>query len=168
MFEFPGIGPLAPEAAREALVLPARRLGVAWSPGALDAVLAGTSGYPCFLQEWGKHSWNRAPRSPITPRAVHDATAVAMAELDAGFFRVRFDRLAPAEKRHLRAMAELGAGPHRSEEIAAQLGKGVPSVAPTRAALIAKGIVFSAACGDTSFTVPHFDAYLKRVIPEAG
>jgi hypothetical protein len=31
-----------------------------------------------------------------------------LAELDASFFRVQFDRLTPSEKHSLRAMAELG------------------------------------------------------------
>ena len=94
------------------------------------------------------------------------ATTQAVAELDAGFFRVRFDRLAPAEKRYLRAMATLGVGPHRSGAVASVLGKSVRSVAPIRAKLIAKGMIYSPAHGDTAFTVPLFDGFLKRVMPE--
>ena len=97
------------------------------------------------------------------------ATATATAELDAGFFRARFDRLTPSEKRYLRAMAARGGGPHRSGEVAETLGRSVRTVAPTRAKLIAKGMVYSPAHGDTAFTVPLFDAYLRRVLPfEAG
>ena len=90
-----------------------------------------------------------------------------MAELDAGFFRVRFDRLAPSEKRYLRAMAALGGGPHRSGSVARVLGKPVRSVAPVRAKLIAKGMIYSPIHGDTAFTVPLFDGYLKRAMPGA-
>lgn len=61
-------------------------------------------------------------------------------------------------------MAELGAGPHRSGEVAQTIGRSVRAVAPTRAKLIAKGMVFSPAHGDT-ITVPRFDAYLRRVVP---
>ena len=93
------------------------------------------------------------------------ATREAVAELDASFFRVRFDRLAPSEKQYLRAMAELGGGFHRSGEVARELGKAVRAVAPTRAKLIRKGMVYSPAHGDTAFTVPLFDEYLKRAIP---
>jgi type II secretory pathway predicted ATPase ExeA len=47
-------------------------------------------------------------------------------------FRVRFDRLTPAEKRYLRAMVELGPGPHRSSDIAEVLGRPVTALGPTR------------------------------------
>ena len=88
-----------------------------------------------------------------------------MAELDAGFFRVRFDRLTPSERRYLRAMAALGAGPHRSGDIADQMSRKVTGVAPIRNALIAKGMLDSPAHGDTAFTVPLFDGFMKRIIP---
>lgn len=41
----------------------------------------------------------------------------------------------------------------------------VTSLAPTRAALIAKGMVWSQAHGETAFTVPLFDAFMRRVMP---
>ena len=94
------------------------------------------------------------------------STRSALAELDASFFRVRFDRLTPAEKRYLRAMATLGTGPHRSGDVADALHVKVSSVAPTRNSLIAKGMLYSPAHGDTAFTVPLFDAFMRRVMPE--
>jgi hypothetical protein len=93
------------------------------------------------------------------------ATVSALAELDASSFRVRFDRLTPAEKRYMRAMAELGPGPHRSGDIAEQLKKKVTTVAPLRNGLIAKGMIFSPSHGDTAFTVPLFDGFMKRIMP---
>jgi len=167
LFTFPEIGPLERAAAEHALRAPAQRNDVDFDQVALDEILRQTQAYPYFLQEWGKHSWDCATQSPITLADVLSATELAIAELDASFFRVRFDRLTPAEKRYLRAMAELGQGPHRSGDIAQVLDKKVRSVAPTRATLISKGMVYSPAHGDTSFTVPLFDEYLKRVIPEA-
>jgi hypothetical protein len=139
LFEYPTIGPLSEEAAQEALEQPAARRGVKYQEDALKEILAQTKAYPYFLQEWGKHSWQCAARSPITREDAKAATALAVSELDASFFRVRFDRLNPGEKKYLRAMAELGAGPHRSGDIAHVLGKEVQSVAPTRASLIKKG-----------------------------
>ena len=85
------------------------------------------------------------------------ARVTAIAALDASFFRVRFDRLTPAEKRYLRAMAELGPGPHRSGDIAEALQRSVNTLAPLRGQLIAKGMIWSPAHGDTAFTVPLFD-----------
>jgi len=89
-----------------------------------------------------------------------------LAELDASFFRVRFDRLTPSEKRYLRAMAELGPGSHRSGNIADRLGRRVTAVAPVRSTLIAKGMIYSPAHGDTAFTVPLFDGFMKRTMPD--
>lgn len=165
LFEFTAIGPLPDEAASQAITAPARRFDVDFEEAALQEILHQTKGYPYFLQEWGKHSWQCARTSPITVADVHEATRQALAELDGSFFRVRLDRLTPSEKRYLRAMAELGPGPHRSGDIAHQLGREVQTVAPTRAKLIAKGMVYSPAHGDTGFTVPLFDAYMRRMMP---
>ena len=107
LFDFPEVGPLDDAAARLALTVPAQKEGVSFDPAALDEILQQTRGYPYFLQEWGKHSWSVAPSSPITADHVRIATIHAMADLDASFFRVRFDRLTPAEKNYLRAMATL-------------------------------------------------------------
>ena len=165
LFEYPRIGPLTADDAKKALVVPAEELGVAFENGALTEILNQTQAYPYFLQEWGKHSWQCALQSPITKQDVNAATELAVSELDASFFRVRFDRLTPSEKLYLRAMAELGPGPHRSGDISHLLKKEVNSVAPTRATLINKGMVYSPAHGDNGFTVPLFDQYMKRVMP---
>ena len=165
LFDFPEIGELPPPAARQALVKPALDQGVAIAEDALERILLETHRYPYFLQEWGKHAWQAAERSPITLNDVDRASAVALAALDASFFRVRFDRLTPAEKKYLRAMAELGPGPHRSGDVAEALGRKVTSLAPIRNQLIAKGMIFSPSHGDTAFTVPLFDKFIRRIMP---
>jgi hypothetical protein len=165
LFEFPVIGPLDPAAAEAALAVPAAREGAEFTPEALAEILAQTECYPYFLQEWGKHAWAIAPASPITLEHVREATVTALADLDANFFRVRFDRLTPVERRYLRGMAELGPGPHRSGDIAQVLGRQVTSLAPTRSALIGKGMIYSPQHGDTAFTVPLFDGFMKRTMP---
>jgi hypothetical protein len=147
-------------------VAPAHRLNVQYEAGALEEILKQTKAYPYFIQEWGKHSWQCATLSPITRQDAISANELAISELDASFFRVRFDRLTPGEKKYLRAMAELGPGPHRSGDIAHLLNKEVQTCAPTRATLINKGMLYSPAHGDNSFTVPLFDEYMKRVIPK--
>lgn len=110
------------------------------------------------------HSWDVAHASPIEPDDARRATVQALAELDASFFRIRFDRLTPTQRQYLRAMAELGPGPHRSGDFARVLQRKVTSAAPTRNALIGKGMIYSPAHGDTAFTVPLFDEFLKRII----
>ncbi|MES2771819.1 MAG: ATP-binding protein [Pseudomonadota bacterium] len=165
LFEFIRIGPLSPEFARQALRVPAANEGVEYESDAVDEILLRTEGYPYFLQEWGKHSWGEATQSPITKDDAERATVVALAELDASFFRVRFERLTPSEKQYMRAMAELGAGPHRSSDVAELLGKKINIVAPVRSRLIAKGMAFSPSHGDIAFTVPLFDGFMKRTMP---
>jgi len=165
LFDFAEVGPLSPDAARIAIAKPAADEGVDITDSALDRILAETRCYPYFLQEWGKHSWDVADASPITENAVQQASALVMATLDASFFRVRFDRLTPAEKRYLRAMAALGPGPHRSGEVADTLGRAVTSLGPTRNQLISKGMVWSPSHGDTAFTVPLFDEFMRRIMP---
>lgn len=166
LFQFVPVGALDQQAAQEAIRLPIERECETISPEAVAAILRSTQGYPYFLQEWGKHSWEVALQSPINSEDVAIAGLAAIAELDASFFRVRFDQLAPSEKRYLRAMAELGPGPHRSGDIADQLGVKVTTVAPTRNGLIRKGMLYSPAHGDTAFTVPLFDEFMKRVMPD--
>lgn len=165
LFAFPFIGPLDATAARDAIEVPAAALGVRFEPAATEAILHATEGYPYFLQEWGKHAWDVAKGSPITVADVERAAREAVAALDESFFRVRFDRLTLAEKRYLRAMAALGPGPHRSGDIADTLGRKVTAMGPIRAQLIDKGMVWSPNHGDTAFTVPMFDAYLRRILP---
>lgn len=165
LFDFPEIGPLPSEAAKLAISKPAADEDVEVQAEALDRIVSETHGYPYFLQEWGKHSWDAAARSPITRKDVTAASRAAIAALDESFFRVRFDRLTPTEKRYMRAMAELGPGPHRSGDIAEQLGRTVTSLAPTRSALIDKGMVWSPNHGDTAFTVPLFDEFMRRIVP---
>ena len=165
LFEFVSIDRLDPGAAAEALQRPIEREGAAIEPDAIAEIVAQTLGYPYFLQEWGKHSWAVADASPITLADVRQAGIEALAELDDSFFRVRFDRLTPGEKRYLRAMADLGPGPHRSGDIAERLGRKVNTTAPIRNSLIGKGMLYSPAHGDTAFTVPLFDQYMRRTMP---
>jgi len=165
LFDFPELGPLPPPVARTAIVKPAEAEGVKVSEDALARIVASTHGYPYFLQEWGKHAWDTAAKSPITLADVEMASKSAIAALDESFFRVRFDRLTPSEKRYLRAMAELGSGPHRSGDIAGQLNRNVTSLGPTRNQLIAKGMIWSPSHGDTAFTVPLFDEFMRRIMP---
>ena len=166
LFDFPEIGALSDADSGRAIRKPALSEGVNIEPAALDAIVAQTRGYPYFLQEWGKRVWDVAERSPITLADVEIATKQVMAALDESFFRVRFDRLTPREKTYLRAMAALGEGPHRSGDIAAAMNRRVSSLAPLRSQLINKGMIWSPSHGDTAFTVPMFDEFMLRIMPE--
>jgi len=117
------------------------------------------------LQVWGKHLWDVAEDSPITEANFIPASIRAIADLDQSFFLVRFDRLTPSQKKYLRAMARLGAGPHRSGDIAQVMERTVSSLGPTRAQLINKGMIWSPGHGDTAFTVPMFNEFMLRIVP---
>lgn len=166
LFDYREVGPLSEVAARSALLEPIEDEGESISEAALERVLGITEGYPYFLQEWGKHSWNTAATSPITETDVEQASNLATEALDRSFFRVRFDRLTPREQDYLRAMASLGPGPHRSGDIAEALNISVQTAGPLRSGLIRKGMIWSPAHGQTAFTVPMFDAFMVRAMPD--
>lgn len=165
LLEFREVGQLSPEAARNALQLPAQRMGAAFSDDALDQILADTERYAYFLQTWGKFAWDVADQSAISAADVAAAMPAIRASLDQSFFRVRFDRCTLMQQRYLRAMAELGPGPHRTGDIATTLGVGSNQVAPVRRSLIDSGMIYSQRHGETAFTVPLFDQFMKRAIP---
>jgi Cdc6-like AAA superfamily ATPase len=165
LFDFPVIGPLTELSARQAVEKPLSDEGVAIAPDALQKILDLTHGYPYFLQQWGSHTWKAASSSPIQLSDVERASTTAIAALDESFFRVRFDRLTPKEKKYLRTMAQLGPGPHRSGDISDSFHATVSALAPTRASLITKGMVWSPNHGDTAFTAPMFDEFMIRIMP---
>jgi len=166
LFDFPMIGSLSDGDARGAIAIPAQAKGADYTEAALKLIVAESQGYPYFLQEWGYHVWSNAAGTPITVDDVASVRPIVIDQLERNFFLVRADRLTPRERDYLRAMAELGPGPHRSGDIGAMLGVRVESVAPRRSQLITKGMIFSPAHGDTAFTVPLFDEYLKRTMPQ--
>jgi Mn-dependent DtxR family transcriptional regulator len=65
----------------------------------------------------------------------------------------------------MRALAEFGPGAVRSGDIAGMLGVKTQSVGPVRSSLIKKGMIYSPQHGDTAFTVPLFDSYMRRTMP---
>lgn len=166
LFNFPDIGPLSETEAARAIREPIEAAGETIEVAALQEIFRLTQGYPYFLQEWGYQAWNRAPSSPITLKIVQETTPIVERRLDENFFRVRFDRLTPREKTYLRAMAQLGAGPYRTADIAEALGVKITTLGPVRANLIKKGMIYSPAHGDMAFTVPLFDEFMRRSIPE--
>ena len=166
LFDFPEIGPLNSEESSVAIIKPILSEGAGIDANAVDLIISETKGYPYFLQEWGKHAWDIASQSPITVNDIECASKEAIATLDESFFRVRFDRLTPKEKQYLRAMAELGPGPHRSGDIAGELIRETSSLGPIRSSLIVKGMIWSPTHGDTAFTVPLFDEFMKRIVPD--
>ncbi len=166
LFSFPNIGPLNEEDACDAIRSPLSAEGVKIDQDALDHIFDLTRGYPYFLQEWGYQAWNYADASPITLSDVTAATETTIKRLDENFFRVRYDRLTPSEKKFLRAMAENGEGSYRISDVAETLKVKVGSLSPRRAKLIAKGMIYAPTHGDIDFTVPLFHEFMRRAIPD--
>lgn len=166
LFAFPNIGALSAGDAAKALQEPAQKAGVSFEEAALTEIYRLTKGYPYFLQEWGYQAWNLAECSPITLQVIHTASERVITRLDQNFFRVRFDRLTPSERTFLRVMAELGAGPHRTSDVAQIRGVKVTNLGPVRARLLQKGMIYSPAYGMVAFSVPLFDEFLRRSIPD--
>ena len=165
LFKFPPIGALGADDAKAAVITPVKAEGAEVEADAIDAILRVTERYPYFLQQWAHDSWNIAANDVISLDDVVAATEVAVKTLDNSFFRVRFDRCTPSEKRYMRALAEFGPGAHRSGDVADKMKVKTTSVGPVRAKLIRKGMIYSPQHGDTAFTVPLFDAYMRRAMP---
>ena len=163
LFKYARIGQLDRADADFALLAPAEREDATFSREALDALFEASSGYPYFVQAYGKAAWDAAPRNPIDTLDVKVAAPEAEAELAVGFFGSRYERATPAEREYLRAMAELADGrdePVATASIADHLARRASSLSPARDSLLKKGLVFSAQRGQIAFTVPHFGRYL--------
>ena len=123
--------------------VPIERQGAKINDEALDKIITQSNGYPFFLKEWGYQAWNAATEAPITVQDAAQASVKALARLDSGFFKVRKDRLTPAEVDYVNAMAGLGRGPYRSTEIASALKMENSALSPRRASIIKKGMIYS-------------------------
>jgi hypothetical protein len=166
LFTFPMITSLAEHDARAALVEPARQQGVEYAPGAARLALDWTAGYPFYIQQLGKHTWNRAARSPITAVDVREAMPAAQAALDSSIYEVRIRRATDQERRYMRAMAELGHGPYKSGAVAAKLGRKTTAVSMIRQRLLDKGLIYATEdYGHVDFTVPRFTDFMVRHMP---
>ena len=165
LFDYPPIGPLDEEGARLALSAPAEREGVKYAKDALDYVIEQTGRYPFFLQVWGSHCWDAAQKSPITLADAKRASETAIAALDEGIFKVRLARLTERQKAYARAMAEFGAEPVNSSDVANAMKLSLSQAAPIRDELIKKGMAYSPERGLIGFTVPKFDEYMRRAMP---
>ena len=162
LFKFPTIGELPAPEARAAVIEPARAEGVEYEPAAVDAIVEYTQGYPYFIQENGRAAWNLAQGPFITRADVEAAGDVVEAELDESFFRARVQRCSPDELRNMRAMAHIGADAQKAADVAEILAKTSEQVAPFRARLIKKGLLYTPRHGYAKFTVPQFDQFMLR------
>lgn len=166
LFTFPVIANLPAEAARAALVEPARQQRVEYAEDAVELALSWTGGYPFYIQQLGKHAWNLADRSPIGADDIEAAMPAAQGALDTSIYEVRVQRATDQERRYMRAMAELGDGPYKSGAVAAALGRKTAAVSMIRQRLLDKGLVYATEdYGYVDFTVPRFGEFMVRYMP---
>jgi hypothetical protein len=161
-FNYEKIEQLDPSAAAEALIRPATDDGVRWEDAAVTLIVEESAGYPYFLQQFGQDTWNEAPGPSITFSDARVGAAKGRASLDTGFFRARWDRATRAEQTYLREMSQDGDNGSSSGELASRLGKNPKSFGPTRASLIAKGLIYAPEHGIVAFTVPGMASFIIR------
>lgn len=162
LFLYPPVDALDQSSAIQAIQKPIMEEEASINAAALDNIVNRTRGYPFFLQEWASIAWNNAVGAEITAEDVDLSYAETLATLDAGFFRVRIDRLTRAEVLFVKSMSELGDGPYAMADIAKAMGRSQSSLGPTRANIISKGMIYSTDHGYLNFTVPLFAEYMRR------
>jgi len=162
LFTYREITQLEQDAARQALTRPAAAEGVSWEEAAVSYVVKETRSYPYFLQEYGQATWNAAGGTTLTYDDARVGAVSGQAHLDAGFYRGRWERAAPAQRAYLQAMAQDGEGPSQSGEVATRLGKTATGVGPIRDSLIKKGLIYSPEHGQIAYTVPGMADFIAR------
>lgn len=166
LFKFPRITNLSLEDAATALDRPAGDEGASYTHAALERAFEITDGYPYFLQELGYATWTVANGPEIGRQDVDDAAEDYELKLDESFFRVRLDRSTELQRSYLRAMAELGPNPQKAADVARMMKRSSQNLGPTRAELINMGLLYTPDHGYAAFTVPQFDQFMRRAIPE--
>lgn len=162
LFLYPGVGALDPDSAAQAVEKPITDEDAQIAPEALNTIVERTQGYPFFLQEWASVAWNNAEGPQITFEDVDHSYAETLALLDEGFFRVRIDRLTRSEIQFVKTMSNLGDGPYAMADIARAMDRSLSSLGPSRASIIAKGMIYSTDHGFLDFTVPLFADFMRR------
>ncbi len=166
LFCYRKIDSLSETAARDALRLPAEKEGIAIEPAALEAIAQRAGRYPYFLQVYGKHAWEAAPRSPITLADIDAVTPDVIAELDEGFFYARWEKATQKERDYMSAMALGGDSAQQTRDIAERMGRQPSDVSVQRDSLIKKGLIYASDHGLVDFTAPLFADYIRRTHPQ--
>jgi predicted ATPase len=166
LFKFPSIDRLSADDSKLALSRPAADEGVSFTDDALDEAVVITGGYPYFVQELGYAVWTIAEGPVVTRDDILAAIPAYESKLDGSFFRVRLDRATELQTAYLRAMAQLGPDAQKASDVAEVMGRTSENLAPTRAELINIGLLYTPQHGYAAFTVPHFDRFMMRAVPE--
>ena len=161
MFATQELGNLRPPEDRAALVDPAVRLGRRYADDVVDAVMEDSGGYPFFIQVYGDALWTGSAGETIAMADFKRLRPRILATLDAGFFRARYVRASPHERKLMRDIAAVGESA-TSEQLQQASGRRNNEIQPTVSALIQKGLIYRPERARVAFTAPMFGAFLRR------
>ena len=161
MFSTIVLGNLRAPEDRAALVDPAVRLGRRFADEVVDEVMADTGGYPFFIQVYGDALWTGAHGETIGLADLRRLRPRILSTLDAGFFRARYVRASPNERKLMRDIAKFGETA-TIEQLQQASGKRNNELQPTISALLQKGLVYRPERARIGFTAPMFGAFLLR------
>jgi hypothetical protein len=163
MFAHIEVGYLREREPHDAITKGLQGSGHSFSDRLTDALVTDTSGYPYFIQYYGRGVITSAPRkanidlddySPLKPTITK--------ELDASFFDPRFDLASGEERDVLCAMSSLGGIDIPFKAITRSTGKNKKSVSRVLSRLENKGLAYNYKRGIYRFSIPMFRDYLKR------
>jgi hypothetical protein len=156
------LGLLTPEQTKEAIAIPARERGVAIAPAALERLAEESAGYPFFVQEYASAAWLAHHGDRISETDVERAIPGVRRILEDDFYDARFRLLTPRECTYVLAMAELGAGPHTTGEIADRLRTKSAMVSSIHGQLVKKDVIYSPTRGMSEFRIPLTERYVLQ------
>jgi hypothetical protein len=152
---------LRPPEDRAALVDPAVRLGRRYADDVVEAVMQDTGGYPFFIQVYGDALWAGSAVETISMADFKRLRPRILAVLDAGFFRARYVRASPNERKLMRDIARFGESA-TSEQLQEASGLRNNELQPTLSSLIQKGLIYRPERAHVAFTAPMFGAFIRR------
>jgi hypothetical protein len=151
---------LPPTEARYAVIEPARRVGVSWSPEAADLLVALTNGYPAHLQLFADEAWRAAPGpNSITARDVQAGARRAGDRLVRQSLGPRLNELPARQLEYLTAIA-LHGGRASTRRIAETLGRQQRELSWVREDLLRAGDIYTPSRGQVVMSVPAFASFL--------
>jgi hypothetical protein len=162
LFSYWEIAQLQPDAAQQALTLPAAGEGVAWDEDAVRYVMTETRGHPYLLQAYGQATWDAAEGATLTYDDARVGVVSGQAHLDAGFYRPQWERATRAQRAYLQAMALDACGQSHSGDIAARLGKTLTTTGSFRDSLIKKSLIYSPEQGTVAYATPGMADFIAR------
>ncbi len=182
-FRYESVDSLRESDIRLAVTEPAKKAGVTWEDAAVNRVVELSAGYPYFVQLYASETWEAADdAADITANDIDAALVPVQRQLDTGLYAARYERLSETERAYVHAMVrtmdlersetpfDLRLQPERvgSGDVAANLGKSINAVAPTRDRVIRKGVIHSPQFGLLEFSVPGFATYVSRRMQSEG